>query len=177
MNQWYALHAKPRQEHQVGSFLSTRGIETYLPERRALQKRAGRKIRVVQPLFPCYLFAYLDLDVVGVSAVRWTPGLRDLVTFGEQPAVVEPGFIAQLKFRIGQGEIQRQLDRPRFARGDRVRVRGGPLADLDAVFQGTLPGNLRAAILINILGRMARAEVDSDDLEPRSTLHRPARLS
>jgi transcriptional antiterminator RfaH len=168
MNDWYALYTKARNEKQVETNLCGRGFETYLPMLPAVRNRDTRKLRPAQPLFPCYLFVRFDLEVVGVSAVRWTPGLRDLVMFTGRPAIVEPEFIEGVRLRLSGGELARRLEQPRFPQGTPVRMRSGPLSDLDAIFEHQLAARERAVILVKILGRMTRAEVDLRELERRS---------
>src|SRR5439155_9175021 len=83
---WYCLYTKPNMEQQVAAGLSARGLETYLPMLQMRRKPGGRSMRLSQPLFPCYLFSRFDLVQVGVSAVRWLHGMRDLLSFNDEPA-------------------------------------------------------------------------------------------
>jgi len=177
MQHWYALHTKPRQEQQVSQILAGKGLETYLPTLAVTRVRRGHRARMTQPLFPCYLFARFDLDAVGISAVQWTPGLRNLVAFGGEPAVVDERVIALIQTRLAEGRVSATLDRCKFRAGDRVRITAGPFSDLHAVFDRPMSGALRAKILIRVLGRLVNAEVDMDSLEKASPLNRSARLT
>ena len=43
-----------------------------------------------EPLFPCYLFTNIDLEIDSLSSLQWTSGLRRIVAFDGAPATV-PG--------------------------------------------------------------------------------------
>ena len=156
---WCALYTKPHKERDVGSFLESKGYEVYLPA--ILVKRRGRKRPV--PFFSCYLFARLD-GSAGFSSVRWTPGLRSVISFDHQPAIVPDDVISLLKERLARMQESRHLTHP-FKPGDRVTVRSGPLADFEGVFEQGLSSRDRARILLDCLGRWTRCEVDIDSLK------------
>ncbi|MDX1521220.1 MAG: transcription termination/antitermination NusG family protein, partial [Anaerolineae bacterium] len=84
MEQWYALHTKPNSERLVATLMTEAGIEVYLPE---LETRGVTGFKP-KPFFPCYLFIKSDFSVVGLSTVRWTPGLRTIVSFDDRPISV-----------------------------------------------------------------------------------------
>jgi len=53
----------------------------------------------------------------------------------------------------------------RLKPGERVRVKRGPFADVEAVFDCHLNSESRVAILLEILGRQTRVIVDGNDVE------------
>ncbi len=159
---WYTLYTKPRCEHVVNEYLQSQGFETYLP----IVTINGGGGAVMSPFFPCYLFVRLDLSTGALSLVRWTPGLRRVVSFGERPAVVPDEAIALTRERLAAIEAAGGLPTHNFRPGDQVRIRSGPLADLEAVFEQMLKPAERANVLIHFLGRMNRVQVAVEDLEP-----------
>jgi len=159
MTHWYALHAKPHKERQVCDYLKSEGFEVYLP----LLPAARRSRRKAVPFFSCYLFALLD-GADHFSAVRWTPGLRRIVSFGGKPARVPDEVVSSIQQRLNWLWDTGQTVYP-FDKGDRVVVRCGPLADLEGIFQERLSSRDRARILVECLGRWTRCEVDIDDLD------------
>jgi hypothetical protein len=54
-------------------FLEQAGYEVYLPKIRQRRHRKGRRIEVLSPLFPGYLFARIELQWRGVrkKRMRW----------------------------------------------------------------------------------------------------------
>lgn len=161
MEHWYALHTKPRKERQVDAFLRGRGIETYLPTVRRKVQRRDRPARVIY--FPCYLFANLDLELVPLSSIAWMPGVRRVVCHGDRPAVVPDQVVELLRERLKGIE---EVGYGRLRQGDRVRIRSGPLRDLEAVFDQPLSPRERVRVLLNVLGRMTPVEIDYSQIEP-----------
>ena len=151
MEQWYALHAKPHKERQVAEHLRQRKVEVYLPLVRVnpVNPRAARK----RPYFPCYLFVKADLQAIGLGALQWTPGLRRLVEFDGQPAIVPDSFMTELKRRLGQIQAAGGMALDGLDRGDPVRIVAGPFAGYEAVFDFRLPGSERVRVLLELIAR------------------------
>ncbi len=59
---WYVIRTKRGNEHRVEANLLNQGIEVFLPLIEAYRDCQGGMVRVIKPLFPCYLFARLDLN-------------------------------------------------------------------------------------------------------------------
>lgn len=158
MEYWYALYVKPHKEHHVSNFLKSRGFETYLP---TIQVRKNGK-KKTEPFFSCYLFVRLASEVV--SSVRWTPGLRRIVSFGGEPVAIPDDAISLIRNRVAE---MGELDYPgcRFKSGEQVVIKGGPLKYFEAVFDRALSNRDRAMVLVEMLGRWTRCEVDVSYLE------------
>lgn len=161
MEHWYALYTKPRKERQVDALLQGRGIETYLPTARRKVRRRDRPDRVVY--FPCYLFARLDFTVTPHSSIAWMPGVRRIVNLGEQPAIVADEIVDLIRERLSDFE---EVGYRRLRKGDRVRIRSGPLRDLEAIFDQPLSSKDRVRVLLNVMGRMTPAEIDYSEISP-----------
>jgi transcription antitermination factor NusG len=96
--------------------------------------------------------------------VRWTPGLRRIVSFDGRPAKVPDEVNNDIQRRLARMLEAGQTTYP-FQRGDRVVLRKGPLADLEAIFEERLSSRHRAKILVDCLGRWTRCEVEVDTLK------------
>jgi transcriptional antiterminator RfaH len=159
MEHWYALYTKPHKERHVSRFLKSKGLETYLP---TIQVRKNGKKKTV-PFFSCYLFVRLD-PAEALPGVHWTPGLRRIVSFGDKPASVPDHAISSIRRRVAaMGEVH--YPTCRFKSGDRVVIKGGALSDFEAIFDRALSSQERAMILVELLGRWTRCEVDVSYLE------------
>ena len=158
MEYWYALYTKPHKENHVSSFLKSRGLETYLP---TIQVRKNGK-KKTEPFFSCYLFVRLASEVV--SSVRWTPGLRRIVSFGGEPVAIPDDALSLIRRRVAKmGELGYAACR--FKSGEQVVIKDGPLKYFEAVFDRALSNRDRATILVDMLGRWTRCEVDVSYLE------------
>lgn len=159
MKHWCTLYTKPRKEQQVSSFLEDRGYDTYLPT--IPVRKNGRE--KTMPFFSCYLFVRADPSD-GLFSMRWTPGLRRIVSFGDHPAVVDDDVMSCLRQRMAQ--MQQSGYQPhRFKPGDRVAITSGPLRDFEAVFGRGLSSAQRARILVDFLGRWMPCQVEIDYLK------------
>jgi len=158
MERWYVLFSKPCKEFLLRDQLMLKGLEVYLP----LLVHGGDQARP-HPLFPRYLFAHLDLDIVSPTALGWMPGLSRMVMFGDDYATLDQSVVDYIAWRLDQLQCR---GRAPFAPGQRVRLRPGrPFAALEAVFERPLSEGKRAAIFVETLGRLVRCEVAMDDLE------------
>ncbi len=155
MERWYALYTKPKKEHQVNTCLREQGFETYLP---AIQRKVRRRDRPDQmAYFPCYLFARFDFSAVPLSSISWMPGVRRIVSAGDQPLAVADEIVTLIRSRLEGIEMVGSIDlRP----GDRVRITSGPLQDLEAIFEQPMSAANRVRILLDVMGRMTPVEID-----------------
>jgi transcriptional antiterminator RfaH len=163
--QWYVLHVKPHKERAVDNQLSTlEGVEHFFPSIRVTPKnpRAAR----VRPYFPGYLFVRLDLEALGTDALQWTPGVRGLVRFGDEPAPVPDHLVQELrKFLAELAKLGPDAGR-QFKKGERVRVVSGPLEGLEGLFDMQLADGERVQILLTYLNdRYQRVKLDSSAIE------------
>ena len=160
---WYVVHTKARQEVLAAGLLEQRlAAVVLLPQ---VRQRTRGQMRTA-PLFPGYLFVQLDLEQTEASAVNNTPGVIRLVAFGGVPKPVPARVIAALQARLAEIDSQGGLPQHPFREGDRVRLTGGPLAGLEAVFVGPMRPAERVRVLLEFLGQEQEALVPVDDLEP-----------
>ena len=101
---WFALYTKPHKEYVVRDLLQREGVEVYLPEVQVAVRRRGR--RGSKPFFPHYLFAQFDPRDGVIARVRWTPGLRRIISAGERPVAVPPEIVNYIRSRDRAAEPQ-----------------------------------------------------------------------
>jgi transcriptional antiterminator RfaH len=162
MEQWHALHTKPNAEYQVATALQRQELEVYLPEIEVPNTSEGRRDK---PFFPCYLFLKVDFETVGLSQVQWTPGLRRVLTFGDQLAPVSNKVIDLIQQKLGEIKANGGWPLPTFKPGDTVRINDGPFKDMLAIFEGPTTPSQRVQVLLNILGHISRVQISVVDLE------------
>jgi len=156
---WYALYTKPHKEEQVRIHLEGQGWEVYLPMIPVPRPRAGR--RKERPFFPCYLFVRGNRETGEVAMLRWTPGLRRVVSYGDMPVVVPDEMVEFIRERLA--EKMAVLKKPpgqRFRPGQKVRIVEGPLAAMEAIFERSVSAGERVRVLIDVLGRLTACELD-----------------
>lgn len=161
MKEWYTVHTKPNAETRVAAALQQRGITTFLPQ--VWRKTPSRDYRQ-QPFFPCYLFINVDLAETGLAAVQWTPGLRRLVSFNDRPTPLAAEVIELIRHRAEALGATGGLPGHTFKPGDTVRITAGPFKDMLAVFDSSNTPAERVQVLLTLLGRASRYQLDVSDL-------------
>jgi transcriptional antiterminator RfaH len=159
---WFALYTKPHKEYLVRDLLTARKVEVYLPEVAVRTKRRDRRAK--RPFFPHYLFARLDLQDGMMANLRWTPGLRCIVSTGGRPVSVPDGVVQEIRRHLANREQVEPEDR--FRQGEVVRVYSGPFEGLDAVFDRRLSAQGRVRVFLEWMSRRVAAELDVEDLLP-----------
>ncbi|MCA9996271.1 MAG: hypothetical protein KDE56_11020 [Anaerolineales bacterium] len=163
---WYALQTKPHKEFSVYDLLILEGIETYLPflEVKPVNPRAARK----RPYFPGYMFVRVDAETLGANILKWTQGIKGLVSFGGTPAIVPDNFINYLRQHVeviaAEGLARKQL-KP----GDNVTIVEGPFAGYEAVFDKYLSGKDRVQVLLAFLSSHPQPiKLDQESVQKRA---------
>jgi transcriptional antiterminator RfaH len=124
-------------------------LETYFPRLRR-QKTIRRVRRIVtSPLFPRYLFCRFDPSL-HYRAVRYSPDVIDVVSFGERPALVDDAIITGLKSWAGEA-VDVITVQPGLRPGDLVEITDGPMRGLEAVILHERSDRDRVAVLLSIL--------------------------
>jgi len=159
---WFALYTKPHKEHWVRDVLSAQKVEVYLPEIAVKTRRRDRRAK--RPFFPHYLFARLDPQAGMFARLRWTPGLRCIVSMGGCPVPVPDGVVQEIRRRLA--DTAQVEPEGRFRQGEVVRVKRGPFEGLDAVFDRRLSAQGRVRVFLEWMSRQVAAELDVEDLLP-----------
>ena len=153
---WYLLYTKPKHEPPVARRLADAGFRVLLPRLRERRTFRGHIREVVVPLFPCYLFVEMDWARQG-RLIRYTRGVRRVVSVGDQPLPVPRDMIETIRQRLDEkGETT--LAPRDFSPGEEVLIHHGPMAGFTAVFVKPLKGTERVQVLLQAIG--AKAEVD-----------------
>jgi len=156
---WFAVYTKPRQEHIALAHLERQGFRCLLPMAINPYQRRSQKDLRVEPLFPRYLFLNAITHRQSLAPVRSTRGVCTLVRFGLELACIPETVIRAILGRCDPDSGLVRLDPVQVEPGDKVRVFDGPLAGVDGLFQAE-NGEDRALLLIEIMGRQTRVEVD-----------------
>jgi len=158
---WYVIQTHVNAEAKAAHNLVRQGFEIYLP--RYLRRRShARKVENVPvPLFPRYMFVWIDTATQRWRSVQSTFGVSNLILSGADPAPLAQEVISCLKAREdGCGYVQ--LDqRPKIALGAKVRVLTGVFAENLGLFDGMADRD-RVAVLLDLLGRKVRVTLDAD---------------
>lgn len=158
---WYAVFTRPRQEKTALAHLQRQGFECFLPMADNPYQRQNKSHKhLVEPLFPRYLFLKAIAAIQNLAPVRSTRGVISMVRFGTELAVVPDAVINAIKNRMETTSGLIRIAPAPVNTGDKVRVFDGPLAGVSGIVEEWNSEN-RALILMELLGRSTRVEVDA----------------
>jgi transcriptional antiterminator RfaH len=158
---WYAVQTQPNAEAKATHHLARQGFGVYLPRFIKRRRHAGRTENVARPLFPGYVFVAIDIATQRWRCVNSTVGVRKLVSNGDVPAVVDRGIIVALRNRQDERGFITLDTMSNFVPGDTVRVIDGVFSSNLGIYVG-MKDNQRVAILLDLLGRKVRINIDAD---------------
>lgn len=158
---WYVVQTKPRQERIAEMNVRRLGIETFLPMLKQERRTGAERKPFVHPLFPAYLFVRFEASL-SYRAVNFAQGVRNVVTFGGTPSIVDESMIEQIRSRQKEGFVT--IQKPLFAPGERVRIQNGQFSGLEAVFEREMDDRQRGVLLLKALSYQARLVVDLQDV-------------
>ena len=159
---WYCVRTQPKHEHIASAGLSRQlGLEVFHPRLR--MERATRRgvVRVIEPVFPCYVFARCSLEE-HLNQIRYVNGVSNVVHFGFRIPVVPDSIIDELRQCFEAEEPLWVQDR--LYPGAEVTVAEGALLGFRGIVVRLLPARQRVQVLLDFLGRTTVAEVDRKSL-------------
>ena len=153
MQDWYLICTKTGGERIAHAQLQHVVDRSLLPLAKLQVRQRDRSFQRIGPIFPSYLFAFFDLARTA-RQIRYTPGVRNIVRFGEQAATVPACVIDELISRCSEGPAD--FSKPRFSPGTPVRVVRGPFQEFQAVFDEYCDGTTRVAVLLSVMNAERR---------------------
>lgn len=160
---WYLVYTKPRQERLAKENLDRQGYETYLPLIRNRQRRQGKYVISVEPLFSRYLFIRLNTVSDNWGPIRSTVGVSAIVRFGGQATQVPERLINYIQANDDENGIQNTPIKE-IGCGSKVRIIDGPMKGYEGIFRGKT-GKERAVVLHDIIGNSTKLELPEAQLE------------
>ena len=159
---WYCARTKPKHEHIVAAGLKRNlGLEVFHPRLRIERPTRRGVVRVVEPLFPCYVFVRCNIHD-SLDNVRYVNGVSSLVHFGQRIPIVPDAVVEELKQCF---ESQEPMDvEEHLSPGTEVTVGEGAFLGFSGIVLRVTPAKQRVQILLDFLGRTTLAEVDRKSL-------------
>ncbi len=158
---WWCLHTLPRQEKTAARQLRSLRLAYFLPQ--AVQESrtpGGRKLRSLIPLFPSYLFLLGD-EYERVEALKGNH-LAKILEVADQERLVRD--LEQIQRMLATGLPV--VSEPSFPVGAWVRIKTGPLRNLEGVVCRRQGQRDRFAAVVEFLGQSATVELEDWQVEP-----------
>ena len=154
---WYLAYTHPRAETKARWHLENQGFTAYVPSYMKQCRHARRTDSVKAPLFPRYLFVWMDIAKAPWRVIHSTIGIHHLICGGEIPLEVPERIIQELREREDEKGLIKPTH-PAYKRGDKVRVTAGALIEQIGIFECSSDDE-RAVILLNFLQRDVHVRV------------------
>lgn len=138
-------------------------VDTFCPRVTHFKKTKSGKRRFTNAMFPCYLFAKLDLNL-HLQDVRGVFGVSRMLTYGDRFPVVPEGFLRDLRDGL-DGDILHQVEAD-MAPETRLRIARGAFEGLVGSLVCTEKGGDRLVILMNLLGNEVSVRVSVENALP-----------
>ena len=151
---WYCARTKSKHEHFAASHLRKNlNLEVFHPQLQI--ERATRRgvVRVVEPLFPCYIFVRCVLEDY-LDDIQYANGVHSLVNFGNRIPAVPDSIVEELRDCFEAEDTMTVPDR--IAPGDEVTIGEGAFAGMHAYVMRLMPARKRVQVLLEMLGDQLR---------------------
>src|SRR6478672_8999526 len=94
---WFCARTQPKHERIAAANLSKRlGLEVFHPQLRIERATRRGPVRVVEPLFPCYIFVRCRIEQ-SIDDIRYVSGVSSLVHFGQRIPPIADDVIEELR--------------------------------------------------------------------------------
>jgi transcriptional antiterminator RfaH len=152
MNHWLVVTRKGPQKVAEEN-LSAQGFATYFPKFLDKIIERGRICRVERPLFGRYFFVGHSGESNSISSTRGVSSVIGNIIASE---------LEKIRRREVNGFVKLDQENE-FKIGQKVRICGGIFNDMIGVYEG-MSTYSREKVLLGMMGRKTRAEVDAKDL-------------
>ncbi|PEW10115.1 antiterminator LoaP [Bacillus cereus] len=172
---WYALFVETGKEEEVQKNLKLNFdktlLESVIPKKRILEKRAGKVYHVIRNIFPGYVLVKTDMNSYIYHKIKEIPNYCRVVNrgvyyskkFNENYTVIDEAEIIPLLKLLGKEDI---IDYSKvYIENSKVSVESGPLKGKEAIIKKVDKRKKRAKILLNFLGRENTIDVGIEILD------------
>ena len=125
---WYLIYTKPRHEKKVQADLTEININCFLPLTKKLRTWHDRKKYIDEPLFPSYVFVYLN-DMDNYYKSIDTEGALYYVRYGKEIARVQESVVNNIRL-ITEQTNDLEISDARFLPGRKLVICQGALTGL-----------------------------------------------
>ena len=157
---WHVLWTRSNCEQLVCNRLTAKGLQVFLPKIGSWSRRGGQRHLAQVPMFRGYLFVDHVMDKPCYIEVCKSPGLVSIL--GERWDRLE--VVPTPEIEAIQRALRTNLPvlpHPYLREGQRVRIKSGPLMNIEGIFVRGNPNKGLLIISINMLRRSVAVAVDS----------------
>jgi transcription antitermination factor NusG len=153
-NGWYVVYTRPKHEKKVFDELVFLKYNAYFPIVKKVSVWSDRKKVVEKPLFPSYIFVYLD-NALSYYKILQIKGTVTFIQFENKPAVVKDIEIIKLLIEHCSNV---ELSNSDIKIGEMKKIISGPLSGYDCKIV-SFNGKSRICVEIESLNQIIVAEL------------------
>jgi transcriptional antiterminator NusG len=176
---WYVVKVQSGREESIKDAIERRvkieGLEEYfgqiiIPVERVTEMRNGKRVVRERKLYPGYLMVEVEYNDRILYLFRETSGVGDFVGGSMQhaPPPMSDREVERMLGRQGEHVPGIAHPKPKFDRGDRVKVKDGTFAGMEGEVKDLLEAKGLVRVELTIFGRPVPVELEYWQVEPVS---------
>jgi transcriptional antiterminator NusG len=174
---WYVVKVQSGREESIKEAIERRvkieGLEDQfgqiiIPVEKVAEMRNGKRVVRERKLYPGYLMAEVEFTDRILYLFRETSGVGDFVGGGlnRPPQPMPPREVERMLGRQGEADTKDVATKPKFDRGDKVKVREGTFAGMEGEVKDLLEVKSLVRVELTIFGRPVPVELEYWQVEP-----------
>lgn len=168
---WYVVKVQSGREESIKEAIEKRvkieGLEEFfgqiiIPVERVTEMRNSKRVTRERKLYPGYLMVEVEYNDRILYLFRETSGVGDFVGGGlnHPPAPMSPREVERMLGRQGEQRPGEVHPKPKFDRGDRVKVKDGTFAGMEGEVKDILEAKGLVRVELTIFGRPVPVELE-----------------
>jgi transcriptional antiterminator NusG len=169
--QWYVVKVQSGREESIKDAIERRvkieGLQDFfgqiiIPVERVTEMRRGKRVVKERKLYPGYLMVNVEFNDRILYLFRETSGVGDFVggSLTQAPQPMKPHEVERLLGSQGQLDPKEVTTKPRFDRGDKVKVKDGTFAGMEGEVKELLEAKGVVRVELTIFGRPVPVELE-----------------
>lgn len=158
---WYLVYTRPRHEKKVNDLLTAMNIKSFLPTRKVFRQWNDRRKYILEPLFPSYLFIYLETPNEYFQVMN-IDGCLYYVKSGKEIVRVDASIIHDIQQAVDHAN-EMEVSHHYFQPGRRLVICEGALSGLSGEVV-ELDNKQKLLIRVNLLQRCILVSLPEEHL-------------
>jgi transcriptional antiterminator NusG len=174
---WYVVKIQSGREEAIKEAIERRvkieGLEEYfgqiiIPVERVTEMRNNKRVVKERKLYPGYLMVEVEYNDRILYLFRETSGVGDFVggSVNHPPPPMSPQEVERMLGKMGEVVPGTVSPKPRYDRGDRVKVKDGTFAGMEGEVKELLEAKACVRVELTIFGRPVPVELEYWQVEP-----------
>tara|TARA_B100000575_G_C23045898_1_gene602042 strand:- start:136 stop:645 length:510 start_codon:yes stop_codon:yes gene_type:complete len=163
-NYWFVVMSKPNQEVKAIKNLKNQNFDVFSPYFEKEQSN-GKITKIVKEfLFPSYIFVKFNLENYKWLKIKYTHGVKKILSIGSIPSQIEKNFIENLKnFSNQEGRINNNFFF--FKPKEKIIITKGPFRKIFGEIVSVV-GKNRIKVLLDFVTNKKTLVLDKDCILP-----------